>query len=234
MSDADLQRQNRFNWLFAPQPAPARRIPGFGALLRHWREDLRANGGRASGRGFQSVAIYRFGVWVDDLPWPVPRVPLRGAYVMLAALARNAYAIEIPASVRAGRRLHLGGRGGITIHPGTRLGDDCVIRNNVTIGGPGTGQDSVPVIGDRVTISPGALLLASAHLEDDVLIGPEAVVRSHVPAETCVIPHRAKARAGQVILLLDADGNELRQRRRWVGPAHGLSTLPMFWLAALM
>jgi serine O-acetyltransferase len=154
--------------------------------------------------GFQAVAVYRFGVWVDGVRPRLVRWPLRKIYRLMHAFVRNVYGIELFWTVRAGRRLRIGHQSGIVIHRNVTLGDDCLIRHNVTIGiaGPSTPREEVPVLGDRVAIGAGAVILSPARIGDDVVIGPNVVVRSHVPPNSTVMPHapeiKPRARAGRV------------------------------------
>lgn len=167
-----------------------KRIPSISALAAHFREDFEANGGQYLRPGFQAVAIYRLGVWIDGLSWRLMRWPLRKIYFLLYVFVRNVYGIEIYFTVRAGRRLRFGHQSGIVIHEWAVIGDDCLIRQNVTIGvaRDDTPMDEVPVIGDRVTIGAGAAIISPARIGDDVIIGPNVVVRSHVPSNSRVLP----------------------------------------------
>jgi serine acetyltransferase len=65
-----------------------------------------------------------------------------------------------------------------------RLGSDVDLGQNVTIGGDADGN--VPVIGDRVTIYPGAVIVGNLTVGDDSVIGANTVVHRDVPAEHIV------------------------------------------------
>jgi serine O-acetyltransferase len=93
------------------------------------------------------------------------------------------YGIELRRSTKVGRRLLIGHQGGIVIHPQAEIGDDCTIRQNVTIGAT-TFQhvNDAPTLGSRVNIGAGAVILGRIHVGDDVRIGPNAVVTTDVPA----------------------------------------------------
>lgn len=154
-------------------------------LLTQLREDKAANGGNWSKPGFHAVAVYRLGVWIRDLP-PWPRRLLTPLYGMAHILVRNVYSIELPRQARVGRRLWIAHQGGIVIHGQAEIGDDCMIRQNVTIGQFGAGQKSTkriaPKLGNGVQIGPGAVLVGGIAIGDDARIGPNAVVMSDVPA----------------------------------------------------
>lgn len=167
-----------------------RRIPSFVALRRHWRDDYNANGGRFSSPGFQAMAVYRLGVWAETVPSRWRRYPLWKLYRFLFTLVSGVYGIEIPVRARIGRRLQVAYQSGIIISPLCRIGDDCLIHQNVTIG---LSRDGVPLeeavqIGDRVQIGAGAVVLNPARIGDDCRIGPNTVVRHEVPAFSKVLP----------------------------------------------
>ena len=82
------------------------------------------------------------------------------------------------------------------------IGDDCVIRQGVTIGMRRTDDpNSVPTIGDRVNIGAGAKLLGPIRVGNDASIGANAVVLCDVPdgALAVGVPAVIKRRAGSAI-----------------------------------
>jgi len=70
------------------------------------------------------------------------------------------------------------GHGYGTVIWANRIGRDCVIHQGVTLG---LKNDRYPTLGDRVWVSPGAVILG-ATVGDDALIGANAVVVDDVPA----------------------------------------------------
>lgn len=167
-----------------------RRIASFAALREHWREDFVANDSTLFRPGFIAVANYRFGVWAFGIGNALLRMPLTGLYTLIYHLVKNVLGIELHYKVRVGRRLRIGHQHGIVIHRDVRIGDDCLVRQNVTIGVSRVGvpREEVPVIGNRVEIGAGAVILSPARIGDDVLIGPNTVVRRHVPSGSRVLP----------------------------------------------
>ena len=67
------------------------------------------------------------------------------------------------------------------------FGDDCVIRNGVTVGLRNTGYRGSPVLGNRVDIGTGAKILGPIRIGDDVQIGANAVVLTDVPSNCIAI-----------------------------------------------
>jgi serine O-acetyltransferase len=149
---------------------------GLGTLIR---EDYVASGGAALSAGFHAVATYRFGQWAATRPQP-GRAILLLVYRIVHVFVRNLYGIELPLSAEIGRRLHVAHQGGIVLNPRVRLGDDCLVRQNTTIGVGGPGGEA-PTVGDRVQIGAGAVLVGGITIGHDVHIGPNAVVMTDVP-----------------------------------------------------
>jgi serine O-acetyltransferase len=153
------------------------------------RADYQANGPRAWARpGFHALAIHRFGRWTDGLSGPGRKL-LRGAYLVLWRVVGTVYGIEINPVVRIGQRFVIGHQGGIVIGAAA-IGDDCVVRQGVTIGQKVAGRGR-PVLGDRVEVAAGAVIVGKISVGDDVTIGPNAVVTEDVPAGSRVFAPRS-------------------------------------------
>lgn len=69
---------------------------------------------------------------------------------------------------------------GVVIHSRAKIGRECVIAQQVTVGGRSK-QYEVPVIGDRVYVGCGAKILGNITIGNDVVIGAGAIVISSVP-----------------------------------------------------
>lgn len=152
------------------------------------RETYESNAGALAAPGFAAVALNHFAWWAKRRPFPLD-VPLRVLARMAFVFVRNVYGIELPNHVKVGRRFHIAHQGGIVIHPNTVFGDDCVVRQNVTIGAGGgrPWAEDHPTFGNRVKIGAGAVVIGAIHVGDDVRIGPNAVVTTSVPAGSMVV-----------------------------------------------
>jgi serine acetyltransferase len=169
-------------------------------LWEQIREDWEAHGRDWTKPGFRAVAIHRFGAWRMSLHPKLVRAPFSVAYRWLYRRVRNHYGIDLPYTVRLGRRVAIEHCGAIVIHGLARIGDDCVIRQGVTIGNRRKEFPfDAPELGARVDIGAGAKLLGKISIGDDARIGANAVVLSDVPAgATAVgIPARVLTRADQ-------------------------------------
>lgn len=69
---------------------------------------------------------------------------------------------------------------GVIIHPKARIGKQCVIGSNVTVGGK-SHSESAPIIGNRVYLATGAKILGDIKIGDNCVIGANAVVVKDVP-----------------------------------------------------
>jgi len=158
------------------------------SLWQLWQEDLRAHEGDWTRPGFRSVAVCRFGQWRMGIGPKLVRAPLSLLYRALFRRCRNVYGIELPYSVRLGRRVIIEHQAGIVVHGNAVIGDDCVLRQGVTIGNNGVDRlQDAPVIGQRVNIGAGAKILGPVCIGDDAVIGANAVVLHDVPAGTTVV-----------------------------------------------
>ena len=84
-------------------------------------------------------------------------------------------------------------QGAIVVHGNAQLGDDCIIRQGVTIGNRYMDRpNEAPTLGDRVNVGAGAKLLGKITVGDDAAIGANAVVLHNVEANTAVVGIPAK------------------------------------------
>lgn len=165
------------------------------SLWRTLREDYAAHGRDSTLPGFRALAYHRLGVWRLGIRPRLLRAPLTLIYRHLYRRARNRYGIELPHSVVIGRRVRIEHQGGIVVHGSAVIGDDVIIRQGVTIGNRHLDRpDDAPVIGNRVNIGSGAVILGAITVGDDVSIGSNAVVLDDVPAGSTVVGPRAAIR----------------------------------------
>ncbi|HAJ60177.1 MAG TPA: serine acetyltransferase, partial [Cyanobacteria bacterium UBA8543] len=103
-------------------------------LWEQIKEDWIAHGRDWTKPGFRAVAVYRFGVWRMNVKPILLRAPLSILYRALFRKIRNTYGIELPYSAQLGRRVIVEHQSGIVIHGDCVIGDDCIIRQGVTMG----------------------------------------------------------------------------------------------------
>jgi serine O-acetyltransferase len=78
-----------------------------------------------------------------------------------------------------GPGLYLPHPNGVIVHGGAKIGKNCKIQQQVTIGQTGETQD-VAVIGDNVFIGAGAKIIGGIRVADGVSIGANAVVCKNI------------------------------------------------------
>lgn len=158
------------------------RMPGAGPipLKQLLREDFEANGSGWFSPGFHALVVHRCARALEGAP-RVARQLLTPIVKIAEVCVRGVYGIEL-GSAQIGRRLAMPHAHGIVLNSYCVIGDDCMLRHNVTIGQGAHNRAGVPTIGDRVQFGPGAIVMGEVTVGDDVHIGPNAVVISDVPA----------------------------------------------------
>lgn len=132
--------------------------------------------------GFWALQVYRFGHLRYRFNSKLIRYPLAILHVLLDKLAEIICGVSIGVSARIGRRLIIEHSGAIVIHGAAEMGDDCIIRQGVTIGNRRLDDPfGAPQIGHRVNIGAGAKILGRVKIGNDVEIGANAVVLKDVP-----------------------------------------------------
>ena len=133
------------------------------------------------------MALYRYGRWRYTIRWRWLRMPFSFLYKVLKPICEILTGIELPCEVTLGRRFRIDHFGGIIVSGDAVFGDDCVIRNGVTVGLKHTGHRGAPILGHRVDIGAGAKILGPIRIGDDVLIGANAVVLTDVPSNSVAV-----------------------------------------------
>jgi serine O-acetyltransferase len=102
---------------------------------------------------------------------------------------------DIPLSCRIGGGLLIPHPNGIVIHPEAKIGVNCLIFQQVTIG---SGKGGVPSIAGHVDIGAGAKILGSVRIGAHAKIGANAVVLGDVPsgATAAGIPAKVSTKSG--------------------------------------
>jgi serine O-acetyltransferase len=151
------------------------------------RGDFQAHNRDLGAQGFWALAVYRYGRW----RYRVRPVPLRKlcsvSYKVLFKLVQILTGIELPCETELGRNFVIDHFGGIIVSGYARFGDNCRIRNGVTVGLRHIDDPRAPVIGNNVDIGAGAKLIGPITIGDNVLIGANAVVLCDVPANSIAV-----------------------------------------------
>jgi serine O-acetyltransferase len=157
-------------------------------MCRQIGEDWSAHDRDWTRPGFRAVATHRFGNWRMTIRSRIVRAPFSLVYRALFRSIRNRYGIELPYTARLGRRVVIEHQSCIVIHGASVIGDECVIRQGVTIGNRDFATRlQAPQLGDRVNIGAGAKLLGPIRIGSRVTIGANAVVMTDVPADATAV-----------------------------------------------
>lgn len=158
------------------------------------RDDWRTHERQLTRQGLWALIVYRFGRWRYTIRWRWARIPFSFLYKLIKPMSEILTGIELPCEVTLGSRFRIDHFGGIVISGDAVFGDDCVIRNGVTVGLKNTGQRGAPTLGNRVDIGAGAKILGPIKIGDDVLIGANAVVITDVPSNSIAVGVPARIR----------------------------------------
>lgn len=157
-------------------------------LARMIADDYDAHGREWTKPGFRAVAVQRFGVWRMTIRNKLLRAPLSIIYRWAYRHCRNVYGIELPYTVRLGSKVVFEHQGGIVIHGNAQIGDQCIIRQNCTLGIKSLDAlDQAPVLESGVDVGAGAAILGGITIGHGAVIGANAVVISSVPAGSLAV-----------------------------------------------
>lgn len=149
---------------------------GLGALIA---EDFRTHGRDWFSEGFWVLFWHRIGNWRMRLP-KLLRAPMTLIYRIMFRWASRSTGILLPYTVKVGRRVSLEHFGGMIL-VAQSIGDDVTIRQNTTFGI--ARMDALhdrPIIGDRVEIGAGAVIVGAVCIGEGAIIGANAVVTHDV------------------------------------------------------
>lgn len=145
-------------------------------------EDMRAQEGGFWAQGFWAIFNHRFGNWRMGVKPKIFRAPLSLFYRIWRKWVQITCGIDIPYTVKVGRRVTLEHFGGMIL-VARSIGDDVTIRQNTTFGIKSKSDlNGKPIIGNNVDIGVGAVLLGHIRIGDGAVIGANSVVLRDVPA----------------------------------------------------
>lgn len=133
--------------------------------------------------GFRAVLLYRLGhyFYLRQIPL-IPGICQR--------LMHHLCHCWINVSARIGPGFMIAHVGGIIIGGSTIIGKNCDIRQNVTFGGNfnkvSSDNRTQPIIGDNVSICPGAVIVGPIKIGSNSIIGANSVVTRDFPENVIV------------------------------------------------
>lgn len=156
---------------------------GFWSLVA---EDRRTQEHGLASQGFWALFCHRFGNWRMGVSQPF-RAILTVLYRVWAKLVQILGGIDLPYTVKVGRRVRLEHFGGMVLIA-TSIGDETTIRQNTTFGiKKVAGEHKRPIIGQHVDIGVGAVIIGDVTVGDGAMIGANAVVIKDVPSNAVAV-----------------------------------------------
>lgn len=145
-------------------------------------------------QGLWVITQYRFSRWVDtNIHVPVIRQFLKIFCAIWQKVIEMVTNSELPNKAEIGEGLFIPHAFGIIIHYEVKIGKNCNLGQDVTIGIGGRGEKrGSPKIGDRVFIGPGARIFGAITIGNDVAIGANAVVTKDLPDNAVAVGIPAK------------------------------------------
>ena len=101
------------------------------------------------------------------------------------ARMQNKYGIHISPNT-CGKGLHIMHIGPVIVNSKAKVGENCTFHVNTAVVAGGT-NDDVPVIGNRVILGIGAVVLGKVTVANGVAIGANAVVNKSVEEESIAV-----------------------------------------------
>ena len=133
--------------------------------------------------GLSAVLLFR----IQDYLFKAKMLPL--AY-LIHRLNLILHGIDILPGAKVGSGLRIDHPVGIVIGAGSRIGENCIIMQNVTIGTRHLTaekyNDEFPEVGHDVTIGAGAVVLGGVKLGSHCKIGANSVILADVPSGVTV------------------------------------------------
>ena len=138
------------------------------------------------------MIVYRFGRWRYTLKNSIIRRSFSLLYKLLYKMVQILTGIELPCEVPVGRNFRIDHFGDIIISGYASFGDNCIIRNGVTVGLKNISEKAAPSFGNNVNIGAGAKILGDITIGNNVDIGANAVVLTSVPENSIAVGVPAK------------------------------------------
>lgn len=170
-------------------------------LIRLCKEDLAAaiNSDPAARNGLEVALTYPgvHAVWAYRLAHMLFKKNFKLLARIVSSISRSYTGVDIHPGARLGRRLFIDHANGVVIGETTKIGTDCVLFHQVTLGGVSMSKGKRhPTLGDRVMVGAGAKVLGPIHVGSDARIAANAVVVRDVPAGCSAIGVPARVSPG--------------------------------------
>ena len=170
-------------------------------LIQLCKEDLAAaiNSDPAARNALEVALTYPgvHAVWAYRLAHMLFKKNFKLLARIVSSISRSYTGVDIHPGARLGRRLFIDHANGVVIGETTKIGTDCVLFHQVTLGGVSMSKGKRhPTLGGRVMVGAGAKVLGPIHVGSDARIAANAVVVRDVPAGCSAIGVPARVSPG--------------------------------------
>jgi len=132
--------------------------------------------------GLKSIIVHRY------ISHPLYKFKFGFLARLFSQIARFFTGIEIHPGAEIGKGFFIDHGSAIVIGEKGKIGENCIVFHNVTIGGTGNHKGKRhPTIGNNVLIGTGATLLGPISVGDNVKIGAETVIIMHDVPSNCTV-----------------------------------------------
>lgn len=104
---------------------------------------------------------------------------------LILSKIQTKYSLHIPLNC-CGKGLRIVHLGPILMNSNVTVGSDCKFHMNTALVAGGT-NDNVPILGDRVVVGYGAVVLGDVYIADDVAVGANAVVNKNCMEQSVTV-----------------------------------------------
>lgn len=166
----------------------------FGELRKIWYSDLYRYAGVVNRKTVVRALMFNIGFKYTFWMRLCRYLSQRRMFFPLFVLARfklmrlsTRYGIVIPQRMEIGKGLQIQHYGGIFVNYEAKVGKNCTISQDVTIGQANRGKNKgCATIGDNVYICPGAKIVGAVKIGNNVVIGANCVVTKDIPDNAVV------------------------------------------------
>ncbi|MFT4939433.1 MAG: serine acetyltransferase [Paraglaciecola sp.] len=141
-------------------------------------------------RSWLATLVYRFGRYAGDIKFRPLMIFCKVLYYPIFFLTQGITGISIQAHCRIAPGMVIRGAGGIFILAES-IGENFYVGSGVTVGNV-RGSKNLPVIGNNVTIEPGAKILGDVNIGHNVIIRGNSLVLTDIPDNTMAIGNPAR------------------------------------------
>jgi len=143
-------------------------------------------------QGFWASCVYRMSRAAIERGGIVALIA-RPVVAVAQKLVEIVTGISLPPGCEIGDGIYIGHYGSIILSPQARIGHNCSLAQNVTIGvAPSNEGRGAPTIGNRVFIGAHSVIVGRITIGDDAVVCAGSVVNKSVPARAVVMGNPAR------------------------------------------